>query len=263
MTMYGLQMDGVSDDTRRAKITRAALGAFYGFLGGAAFVFVAAFIDIWLHPDLPLGVDWSTFAARLPLIALGLALIGAVTCWWNEAWQGLLSGSAVSAALALIAALFSAQVAAGMKIVVLVFILLPVAAMTLPIAWVLRRLMERHAFAMRHEQGRARLAWLVVITLGLGAAGGYFMKMPARAVDATRVVDGLLQNPAQADNPIGSVEGASGRQGVPYLLYQKPSIFSTEGFDVRAAYEDGFALTCVVVLYPGRDPYVSICRAEK
>src|SRR5215210_6452050 len=126
MTIYGLQMDGSSYDTRQAKIQRAMLGAFYGFLTGTAFVFIAAFIDIWLHPDLPLGVNWQVLWERLPLFALGLALVGAVTCWWNEAWTGLLSGAAAAAALALAVALFTSNdVTAGMKFIVLVFILVP------------------------------------------------------------------------------------------------------------------------------------------
>src|SRR6266545_7383923 len=116
MTIYGLQMDGSSNDTREAKIRRAMLGAFYGFLAGMAFVFVAAFIDIWLHRDLPLGVNWQLLWERLPVFALGLALVGAVTCWWNEAWTGLLTGAATAAALALIIALFSGnEVTTGMK----------------------------------------------------------------------------------------------------------------------------------------------------
>ena len=57
MTIYGLQMDGYINDTRQTKIMRAMLGAFYGFLAGTAFVWVAAFIDVWLHPELPLGLN--------------------------------------------------------------------------------------------------------------------------------------------------------------------------------------------------------------
>src|SRR5258706_15041776 len=149
MTIYGLNMDGLGTDTRQAKIKRATFGAMYGFLGGAAFVFMAAFIDILLNPDLPYGVDWSTLLTRLLFIALGLALVGAVTCWWHEAWQGLLSGAAVAAALALIAALFSAEVTTGMKFIVLVFALVPIAAMTMPMAYLLRWLTERHAAALQ------------------------------------------------------------------------------------------------------------------
>src|SRR5512138_262993 len=129
MTIYGLHLDGSSHDTPRAKMMRAALGAFYGLLGGACFALISVTIDVWLHRDLPLGVDSHLLWERLPLFALSLALVGAVTCWWNEAWPGLLSGAATAAALALIIALFSSnEVTTGMKFIVLFFILVPIAA---------------------------------------------------------------------------------------------------------------------------------------
>ena len=262
MTIYGLNMDGLGTDTRQAKIRRATFGAFYGFLGGLAFVVMAAFIDILLHPDLPYGVDWSTFMMRLPLIALGLALVGAVTCWWHEAWQGLLSGAAVAATLTLVVSLFSAEITTGLKFIVLVFILIPVAAMTLPIAYILRWLPERHAAVMHLKWNSVRVAWLIVIVLALGAGCGYFMKTSTPGVQVARFINELLQDPSQTKSPISKVPGVLEHQDMPYKLYQKKSVFSTEGYDVYAKYEDGFVLKCVVVLYPGRDPYLSACMVD-
>jgi len=262
MTIYGLNMDGLGTDSRQAKIKRATFGALYGFLGGLAFVVTAAFIDILLHPDLPYGVDWSTFMTRLPLIAFGLALVGAVTCWWHEAWQGLLSGAAVAAALALIVSLFSAEITTGMKFIVLAFILIPIAAMTLPIAYTLRWLTERHAAVMQLQWSAVRVAWLVVIVLALGAGCGYFMKTSTPGVQVAHFINELLQDPP-VNNPITKVPGVLEHQGMSYKLYQKKSVFSTEGYDIYAKYEDGFVLKCVAVLYPGRDPYLSACMVDE
>src|SRR4030095_3779541 len=99
MTIYGLNMDGLGEDSRQSQIRRAMFGALYGLLGGLTFVLVAAFVDIWLHPDLPFGLNRQAFLLRLPLITLGLALVGAVTCWWHESWQGFLRGGAPGAEL--------------------------------------------------------------------------------------------------------------------------------------------------------------------
>ncbi len=263
MTMYGLNMDGLGKDSRQAKIKRAAFGALYGFLGGLAFVVMAAYIDILLNPDVPFGVDWSAFISRLPLITLGLALVGAVTCWWHEAWQGLLSGAVVASALALIVALFTAEVGAGLKVVVLVFILVPVAAMTLPVAYTLRWLTERHAVVMRLQRSSVRIAGLVLLVLALGAGCGYFMKTSPRGVEVARYMQSLLQNPAQAKNPLAKIEGVLEHQNVFYKIYQQESTESTVGYDFRFKYEDGFILRCAVIAYPGTDPFVSDCETDQ
>ena len=263
MTIYGLNMDGLGADTRQAKIKRAAFGAFYGFLGGTAFVLMTAFIDILLNPDLPYGVDWSTLFLRLPFLALGLALVGAVTCWWHEAWLGLVSGAVIAAALALTVALFTAEVGTGLKFVVLVFILIPIAAMTLPIAYTLRWLTERHAAVIALQWSSVRIAGLVLIVLALGAGCGYFTKTSPHGVDVAHFMNDLLQNPTQAKTPLAKIEHVLAHQASPYKLYQQKSKTSTVGYDFRIEYEDGFTLLCTVVAYPGLNPYVSTCAADQ
>jgi hypothetical protein len=261
MTICGLNMDGLGTDTPQAKLKRAMFGALYGLLGGIAFVLTAAFIDIWLHPELPLGVNWPTFTLRLPLLGLGLALVGAVTCWWHEAWQGLLSGAAVAAALTLIAALFTSQVDTGMKFVVLIFILMPVAVMTLPVAYFLRWVIERHARALYLPQRNLRIAGLVFLAIALGAGCGYFMKAPGQGVEATRFIHEFLQDLSAEKNPLAEVAGVPERDQTPYKMHITKSESSTEAFDIHVEYEDGYTFYCTVILYPGRQPFLSGCQA--
>lgn len=263
MTIYGLNMDGLGTDTREAKIRRATFGGLYGFLSGTAFVFMAAYIDILLNPDLPFGVDWSALMTRLLLIALGLALVGAVTCWWHEAWQGLVSGAAVAATLALIVALVSAEVTTGLKFIVLVFTLVPIAAMTLPVAYILRWVTERHAAVLQLKWSSLRVAWLMILMLALGAGSGYFMKTSSAGLAAVQLVHDLLQNPAQPKNPLAKIEAVQTRQNLTYKLFESRSAFSTEGYDIHIEYEDGYKLRCVVVAYPGTNPFVSGCTVEQ
>lgn len=260
MTIYGLNMDGLGTDTRQAKLRRAMFGALYGLLGGTAFVLMAAFIDIWLHPELPLGVNWSAFVLRLPLIGLGLALVGAVTCWWHEAWQGLISGAVVASALALIAALFTSQVDTGMKFIVLVFILLPIAAMTLPVAYFLRWITERHAIASHMEWSGARIAGLFILVVALGAGLGYFMKSSGRAIESARFIHNFLQDLSSEQNPLVNVAGVSERSDTLYKMYSTRSESSTEAFDIHVEYADHYRLLCTVILYPERNPFFSGCQ---
>ena len=238
---------------------QAALGAFYGLLGGTAFALMASFVDLLLYPDLPLGVDWNLLGLRCSVTGLGLALIGAVTTLWNDTLPGLGSGALVAGLLTLGSALYTSQSSTGLKVMVLIFSLLPVAVLSLPIVLVLRWLVSRHADSFGLKWPVARVVSLILIALALGAGSGTFMKMSNRAVTATRFVHSLLQ--MGNNEKILAVEGASQHEDIPYRLYQSKSEVSTEGFDIQVAYEGGFVMTCEVILYPGRDPRLSVCQS--
>lgn len=263
MTTSGLNMDGFNTDTRQANLKRALFGALHGFLGSTAFVLTAAFIDIWLHPDLPLTVNWSAFTMRSPLLVLGLTIVGAVTCWWQEAWHGLLSGALVASGLALIAALFRSQVDTGMKLIVLIFVLVPIAVMTLPVAYLLRWFTERQAMALHMPRRGARIAGLFLLVMVVGVGFGYFMKSSGRGIQAARLIHNYLQDLSTEKNPLASVAGVPERRDIPYQMYSTRSESSTEAFDIHIEYEDSFQLTCTVILYPGRDPFFSGCQARE
>ena len=263
MTTYGLNMDSSDNDTRQAHLKRAMVGALYGLLAGMAFVLTAAFIDIWLHPELPLGVNWAEFQQRLPAIVLALALVGAVTCWWEETWQGLFSGAIVAAALALIFALLTSPVDTGMRVIVLLFTLLPIAVLALPVAYVLRWFTERHARALSMKSSGRRIAGLLLLVSFLGMGGGYFLGSSRRGIQAAQFVHNFLQDLASEQNPLASVEGVQERRDTAYTLYSVPSESSTTGFDIHVKYADQYKLLCTVILYPGRNPFLSMCRPEE
>ena len=251
------------EDTRPQKIRRAMVGALYGLLAGTAFVLMSAFIDLLLYPDLPLGVDWSPVAVRWLLIGLGLALIGALTCFFSETWAGLLAGAVAAGLLALTSALFFSPTTTALKVIILLFTLVPAAAMSLPIAWIFRRLAARHVHALQLKQPAARIAGLVLTAVVLGVGFGYFAKMSQREVRALRFMHEALQT--MAENPkqqLRDLPDLHQHAGMDYKLYQKESALSTEGYDIRAEYADGYKVQCVVVVYPGSDPYLSSCESS-
>ena len=254
-------IDVPANDTRPQKIQRPMVGALYGLLAGTAFVLMSAFINLILYPDLPLGVDWSLVAVRWILIGLSLALVGGLTCFFSETWAGLLAGSVAASLLALTSALFFSPTTTGIKVIVLVFTLIPAAAMSLPIAWIFRRLTERHTLALHLERPASRIAVLVLITVALGAGFGYFTKMSRSEVAAVRYLHEELQ--AAKLNEISQLSSLQEHAGMEYKLFQNESDLSTEGYDVRAEYKDGYIVQCVVVVYPGSSPRVSSCESSE
>jgi len=256
-------IDKIDKGTPPPIVRRAIVGALYGLLTGTAFVLMSAFIDVLLHPNLPIGVDWTLTSTRWILIGLGLALIGALTCLFNETWAGLLAGAIAAGLLALTSALFLSPTSTALKVMVLLFTLAPIAVMSLPIAWILRRLAERHAVALYSQHSIARIALLILTAVALGAAGGYFMKMSLDASTAVRYFHDALQSANVSETEeISVLSGFQEHTGMRYKLFQKTSEASTEGYDVRAVYEDGYTLQCTVVVYPGFNTYISDCESN-
>lgn len=248
-------------ESRFRDVKYLLVGALYGFLIGNVFVITASTVDRLLYPDLPLGMDWSMFAMRWVWIAPGLALIGAIATLFNEKLPSLLVGAAVAGLLALASALFLSSVAMGMKVIVLIFALIPMTAMSLPVTLILRWLVDRHEQALELQRHMTQIVPLLLLAFVLGIGSGYLMKMSKRAVQATQFMHNLLQTaPQDAEIPIHDVPGFQDHIDMSYKLFQRTSETSTEGFDVRAEYPDGYSVTCIVVVYPGRNPYLSDCN---
>lgn len=240
------------------------VGALYGFLVGNAFVITASLVDRLLYPDLPLGMDWSLFAMRWVWIAVGLALIGATAALFSEKLPSLLVGAGVAGLLALVSALFLSPVTMGLKVIVLIFTLIPMAAMSLPVTLILRWLVDQHEQALVLRRYMTQIIPLLLLAIVLGIGSGYFVKMSKQAVAATRFFDNLLQTASQdTENPIRDVSGFQDHMDMSYRLFPKTSETSTEGFDVRAEYPDGYNVTCIVVVYPGQSPYLSDCSSTQ
>lgn len=245
-------------------VQRALTGALYGLLIGTAFVVVMTFINAWLNPDIPIGVEWGPVPLRWILIGLGLTLIGALSCVFIEPIPGLLIGAVVAGFLALVSALFQStttEVGAGAKAIVLIFALVPASVMSLPIILFLRRLENQHEQALTLDRFLARILLLALSAVALGAIGGYYTKISGPALRAVRAFHMELQRPAEVrSNKISELPGMLQHEGMEYKLFQQESPSTTEGFDVRAEYEDGYAFQCTVVTFPGSPAHILSCE---
>lgn len=258
--MFGT-IHSIPENSRFSSMKYVLVGAGYGLLGGISFVLMWAFVDIWLYPDLPIGVNWPQVAAQCAFFGLAFALIGAVTCLFSERWLGVAAGAVVTGLLALASALYISSTGTGLKLILILFTLAPVAIMSLPIAWTIRRLADKHAEAMDLSWSWARIMVLVIIAVALSAGAGYFMRMPPRAVLAMRLVHDRLQPASEERGEVANqLPDLQEHALIPYNLFEEPSDESTEGFDIRAEYEDGYTVQCVVVAYPGYNPYIRSCE---
>lgn len=265
MKAFGLWLDSEINNTRGSQMQYARLGALVGFTIGAAFVLAVSSVDLLLHRDLPLGFEIDFLLTYGWIVVAAMSVVGFVTCWAVETWRGLAYGAVAMSLFVLVGSLLQTDMTtAGAKIITILIILMPLAVLALPIAWILRWLTESHMRARSESFSTWRIALLAVVALALGAAGGWFMRMPADAVDAVRFMDGMIQiAPKHADNILHTVNGFDDHMDSNYKLYESSSTISTEGFDVTAEYADGYRFSCTVVVFPGRDPYLSACKGEK
>lgn len=251
-------------DPPKFHFQNALIGAVYGLLMATVFVLAAAMIDKWLYPLIPFGVDWSQALTRWALIGLGLTLVGAMTCLFTESIYGLAAGAFTAALLALTSALYLTPLSGGAKIIGLVFTLTPIAVMSLPISLVIRRLAESHLHALSAKWSGLRIVLVVLVAVALGAGAGYFMKMSKDALLAVQMVHENLQvAPEEQKKEVSQAAGLQEHAGMPYSLSQRRSMSTTTGYDIRAEYEDGYVVECVVVLYPGAKPYIRSCEQIK
>jgi hypothetical protein len=254
----------VKHDPPKINVQTALIGALYGFLMATAFVLVAAFIDSWLYPHIPFGIDWELAFRRWAMLGLGMVLVGAMTCLFTESFYGLVAGTVTAALLTLTTALYLTSLSGGAKIIGLVFTLAPMAVMSLPISISIRRLAENHLRAQHLKWTAPRILLLVLIAAALGSGAGYFMKISRDALMALEMVHTNLQAaPQDQKKEVREVAGLEDHRGMSYSLSERESTATTTGYDVRVEYEDGYIVECVVVVYPGTPPYILSCEEVK
>ena len=118
----------------------------------------------------------------------------------------------------------------------------------------------RHHEQALESRSFLRVASLLLLAIVIGVISGYFFKMSARTLDATRFMNTTLQTASQdSKSPVRNLPSFQQHAGMKYQLLHKASATSTEGFDVRAEYEDGYTVQCTVVVYPDTNPYISDC----
>lgn len=243
----------------RFKLRRALLGALFGLIGGTAFVAIALQIDLWSYPQFSLGLDWDFYIPFWLWLGPGLMLVGFATAWWFETWAGLLTGTLLAATILLLSNMPTSAATPFQKLISFVILFLPSAAICLLPVYFLRWLVRRVLIAWGHPWAVLRIAFLCLLPLLVGAAGGVFMRMPPRAAQAVEQMHASLPVEPAAGSALTKLPGLPAYRGQPFELFYAKSTYTTQGYDVRAVYGDGYTVTCAVVVFPPRPAYLTRC----
>lgn len=252
------------DPERKQRVSFAALS---GFSAGTISTFIIAYINIWLFPDIPLRLDWLSILTAWLLWAVLGSLLAGLSGLSSEGFKSIaFSAVSMSFSILMLSSMQSSE-STTLKIVALVGLLFPIAAMLSPLAviffWLARRFIQ-----VMSLKGWARLKILIVnflIIFVIGVLPGLYVKMDSRSEKAVRVIHQILQDartsaPDVLHKSLLKTEGFADRKSQPYTLSQAASIYSTVGVDVTVHYEDGYKMTCTVVMYPGSEPSIYPCK---
>lgn len=228
---------------------RLGAGVFYGLVLGSLYALVTQIVDVVTFGDLPLRVDWQRALTLVVLTGLSGAVLGAVVGWANDSWKGILAGAVVITAWGLL------KSAIEISAFALLFLptLLPLLLLGMPIAAILRWIIDRHT-SIIEEEGLRRIRGLFLLVVGVAAVGafaGSWARMPAHAEEAVRKVDRVIQFAAQ--NPGGplsitlrDVPEVKQHLNRSYTLVQTGVDSTPTGVEVNVVFDDGFTMSCLV-----------------
>lgn len=264
---WGTPLKIKDDEAPEMRRRRALAGIFYGVLAGSAFSLLAGTIDALIFRDLSIFINWSAILLRWIGLGLVLSATGALTGWVSEGPKGLIAGASFLSLAMLVYSLSQARLMLMASFTLFVVMVLPVAATCLPVAIVLRWLINRH-IGPTEASGKAsagRLVFLASLALILGMIPAFFTRTSGKAEISLRAMDTLLKNAAAGqlntrfDMRLDQVPTLKAHIGMAYKISQRASSTSTEGYEISIVFADGYQATCTMVAYGAGDPHVSLC----
>ncbi|MBI3162799.1 MAG: hypothetical protein HYZ23_09825 [Chloroflexi bacterium] len=240
---------------------RVRFAALSGLAVGTIAAITSSFINIWLFPDLPLYIDWPAVAYAWALWAALGGILAGLAALSSDGWKSILLSAFGMTVAILILNFIDNSISALLNFLVLLGLSLPFTAMLTPLAFLFFWLGRRFVDALDFKGWASMRIFIInfMVIAAIGAVPGMYMKMNARTELAIRIVHDALQSDS-VHRALAKTEGFAEHRGQPHTLSHAPSAYSTVGVDVTAHYDDGYTVTCVVVMYSGYDPSVYPCR---
>jgi hypothetical protein len=246
---------------------RMRVGAAYGFFGGIVYALVHGTVDVLTYPDLPMHILWPETLLLAVLLGAGLALGGAAAGQGEESVQGILTSAAVLSLIALVVSISQSTLIMSMRLIAFTVLILPIAAVCFPVAWLLHWLGVRQS-ALNAKEGWVRLrgtALLILCVFTLSAAPALFSRMPRAAARAVTFVHERFQAASAGDTealaqiPLQNIPDLPAHLAQPYELSYIKSKTSSVGYDVTLWFADGYIATCTLTVYGEQKPFLRAC----
>lgn len=237
---------------------RVMTGVFYGALMGAVYALVAGTVNWYVVRDLPVAIDWAVVAQSMALTAAAGAMLGGVTAYPADWLKGVVAGVLLIALVNVGRVLFIMAAFAPALTIIFVYSILPVAALSLPIAALVRIAVDQHDSRVVHAVSGQRLKGLALVLTGVilaSAFAGSWSQMSPDAQEAMRKIDRMLQHvlaaPAETTLPMSLRElpDFKTRASTEYWMDQRQSVSLPNGIEVLIRFDSGLDMTCLVDLH--------------
>jgi hypothetical protein len=248
--------------------SRRSLGVVFGMLMGLSYGLVSQTINRIALPDIPLNSPEPGLVGTILLSILAGGLIGLCAAWTEETISGVVLSALAGAILTTAGAVYFARYTAGGSesvagiFVLMVITFLPRAVLFLPVAGLLRWVLNAWKNELRDVRfSTRRLALGLLLLVAAGAGAGTFSLYPQDARYALQKTDDLIQAgmPAQSREDLpealrpvdGFLQGAQGSYRLslsenPDLLpVQRPiAAYGVQEYAVFVVFENQFRFGC-------------------
>jgi hypothetical protein len=258
----------VQQETPAERRQRMVPGAIYGLLIATTYALVGSMVNQLSFPDLPVGGDWRNLFITWLFFAVWLGVGGAFINWFTQTEESMVTGLLVMTLIALCAGALALEGDLPAQFGKILLLALPVMAISLVMTITLRWLGVRHAEIVEREKTlKTRgIAILMAIAFAIGGLTGFSLtRWGDSTLSAVRYVHNRLQtlaadpNQSEAFFPLNDVPGLTPRLGMPYTLHGKPSGQSVVAVNVTTNFDDGYRITCVLLVFSDQPPFLRAC----
>lgn len=255
-------------ETPAGRRQRMVPAAMYGLIIASTFALVGSVVNQVSFPDLPVRVDWRNIFTSWLSLAAWLSLGGAFINWFTQTEESMITGLLAMTVTALGAGALTLEGSLPTQFGKTILLVMPLIAISLLMTITLRWFGVHHAEALEKEQvlKRRRIATLTAIAVTIGLVTGFGLhRWSLDTLRAVQHIHGRLQTAAMDPSrvasifPLNDVPGLEAHSGQPYTIYAHPSGQSVVAVETTINYNDGYQITCVLLVFPDISPFLQAC----